>query len=267
MGPQIVSYGAGTNSTAMLIGLREHGERPDLVLFANTVGEKPHTYRHLWLVNEWCIANGFPPIVIVVGSQPRQMQDGSLENECLRLGVLPSKAMGFSSCSDKWKIDPQAKYVRRWLSDNGIATKPTKLIGFDVDEAHRADRVPKEAAEEIRRYPLIEWNWGREECVAAITRAGLRQPGKSACFFCPSSTKREILELRARYPELLARALKIEQGAIDGNGPAPALRSVKGLGRRFSWAEFLRQVDSDPEQVSLLSDAGTPEASCACYDG
>ena len=42
----VVSYGAGTNSTAMLIGLHERGERPDLILFADTGGERPETYRH-----------------------------------------------------------------------------------------------------------------------------------------------------------------------------------------------------------------------------
>ena len=37
--------------------------------------------------------------------------------------------------------------------------------------------------------------WGRDDCVAAIARVGLPQPGKSACFFCPSSKKHEIITL------------------------------------------------------------------------
>lgn len=32
----MVSYGGGTNSTAMLIGMVERGERPDAILFADT---------------------------------------------------------------------------------------------------------------------------------------------------------------------------------------------------------------------------------------
>ena len=35
----IVSYGGGTNSTAMLVGLWERGERPDAIVFADTGGE------------------------------------------------------------------------------------------------------------------------------------------------------------------------------------------------------------------------------------
>ena len=43
----IVAYGGGTNSTALLVGLLEQKEKPDLILFADTGGEKPHTYEHI----------------------------------------------------------------------------------------------------------------------------------------------------------------------------------------------------------------------------
>jgi hypothetical protein len=36
----IVSYGGGTNSTAMLIGLWQRGVKADLILFADTGGGK-----------------------------------------------------------------------------------------------------------------------------------------------------------------------------------------------------------------------------------
>jgi len=42
-----VSFGGGTNSTAMLIGLWERGIRPDFITFEDTGGEKPHTYKHI----------------------------------------------------------------------------------------------------------------------------------------------------------------------------------------------------------------------------
>ena len=42
--PVVVAYGMGVDSTAMLIGLHQRGIRPDLILFADTGGEKPDTY-------------------------------------------------------------------------------------------------------------------------------------------------------------------------------------------------------------------------------
>jgi hypothetical protein len=247
---QIVSYGGGTNSAAMLLGLHEHGERPGAIVFADTGGEKPHTYKHLLTMQAWCEAHGFPSISIVRGDQPQQVRDGSLEGECLRLGALPSKALGFGSCSDKWKIAPQAQWIAARYDQPVV-----RLIGYHAGERERADRGRREGM----RFPLIEWDWDYEDCLAIIQRAGLPLPGKSACFFCPSSKAREILDLRDRYPELLARALEIERRALAGEGQAPALHTVKGLGRRFSWAQLLREHDAQPSLFDL-----TPEA---CSDG
>ena len=58
-------------------------------------------------------------------------------------------------------------------------------------------------------------------------------PGKSSCFFCPSMKRREIRTLYHKYPELLGRALAIEDRA------RPNLVTVKGLGRNWAWREFL----------------------------
>lgn len=39
----IVSFGGGTNSTAMIIGMYLHKIPIDLITFADTGGEQPHT--------------------------------------------------------------------------------------------------------------------------------------------------------------------------------------------------------------------------------
>jgi hypothetical protein len=261
----IVSYGGGTNSTAMLVGLLERGERPDAIVFADTGGEKPHTYRHIEQMSLWCQRIGFPPVEIIRGELPQMVIDGSLEQECIRLGKMPAKAYGFGSCSLKWKIEPQQRYDRRFAAAHGVELSDiTRLIGFDADEPSRVERALRVGKKQPvkQRFPLYEWDWGREECVEAIARAGLEQPGKSACFFCPSSKKWEILELRDRYPDLLARALEMERRARAGEGQAEASRC--GLGRSLVWADFLAEVEHGQ---CNLSDAGIPEEDCGCYDG
>ena len=82
------------------------------------------------------------------------------------------------------------------------------------------------------RYPLIEeWGWNRDDCIREIKAAGLPQPGKSSCFFCPSMKKQEILYLKEHYPDLFNRAATLEENAM------PYLKTVKGLGRSYSWKE------------------------------
>ena len=80
-------------------------------------------------------------------------------------------------------------------------------------------------------YPLMEWGWDREACIRAIEAAGLPQPGKSSCFFCPSMRAEEIIDLREHYPDLFRRALALEDNARAN------LKTVQGLGRNYSWRE------------------------------
>ena len=69
-----------------------------------------------------------------------------------------------------------------------------KFIGYDAGEGYRSDKVllgdladPKYS----KWYPLMEWGWDRAACMQAIENAGLPQPGKSSCFFCPSMRAEE----------------------------------------------------------------------------
>lgn len=246
----VVSFGGGVNSTAMLIGMHERGERVDLILFADTGGEKPHTYAHVLEMSEWLVAHGMPAITTIRGQNPQQVSDGSLEAECIRKHSLPSVAYGFKDCSLKWKVEPQRRYLRGLQIDYPV----TMLVGYDADEAHRSRKSISDD-KYIYRHPLIEWDWGREECVEAINRAGITQPGKSACFFCPSSKKKEIYELRRVYPDLASRAVAMEKNA--------QLTSVKGLGRSFAWGDLYA---ADDNQAKLFPDSPI-EIDCGCYDG
>lgn len=251
---KVVAYGGGTNSTAMLVLMHEQGMRPDLIIFADTGGEKPHTYDHLKVVSAWCESIGFPSIT-VVKKRGRVYVGETLEENCLRSEMLPSIAYGYKSCSLKYKVQPQDMFCNNDTQCQAVwaaGDKVIKFIGYDADEIRRAKIFADDKYAYI--YPLISQGWGRDDCVAAIARAGLPQPGKSACFFCPSSKKHEILALQAQYPDLLERALAMEAGA--------KLTSVKGLGRNFSWREFLDK-QNEPD---LFSDAGK-EIACGCYDG
>jgi len=87
--------------------------------------------------------------------------------------------------------------------------------------------------------------------VAAINRAGLPQPSKSSCFFCPANRVTEIKEMQALYPELIERAITMEKNA--------QLTQVKGLGRNFSWENVIATDD-------MFADSYIEQV-CGCYDG
>jgi hypothetical protein len=259
-GPIVVSYGGGTNSTAMLIELARRGERVDLILFADTGGERPGTYKFIDLFSDWLESN-LGQGITTVRTTSREGDILDLETECKTNGRLPSLAYGFKKCSQKFKIRPQDKFVNNWQPAADAwarGEKVTKLIGFDADEPGRALRQRNmESDKWAWRHPLIEWNWGREECVAAIEGAGLPSPGKSSCFFCPAMKPKEILRLNQCHPELLERALEIERAA------APNCRgAIVGLGRDWTWESL---VQADKAQLKMFKNH--TDTACGCYDG
>lgn len=254
--PLLVSCGLGVNSTAALVLLARLGDRPDAVLFADTGGEKPETYVFRDTLSAWLRSAGFPEVTTVKRTtdharQKNELKYDTLEEECLAKRCLPSIAYYGRSCSEKWKQQPQEKWANafgscreRWAAGG----RCIKVIGYDADEPERAKvwRTEKWAY----WHPLLDYDWGREECLEAIALAGLPAPPKSSCFFCPEMTPPEILALPS---DLLARALALEDNAH--------LTGIKGLGKHeYSW----RDLTSGKVPLPTVT---APRLPCMCYDG
>lgn len=69
--------------------------------------------------------------------------------------------------------------------------------------------------------------------------------------------KAEIRKLKQQHPELIMRALAIENNAM------PNLKTVKGLGRNWAWRDFL---EHDKDQVSFCDVFEKDDVPCGCYD-
>ena len=256
--PTVLSLGGGVNSTALLIGLVEKDTPPDLILFADTGAEHDRTYLHLDEMDEWLADRGMDPVVRVNNAHREGFPHKSLEDECINNKTLPSLAFGFKGCSVKWKRQPMDRYVKTWepaIEHWEAGGRVTRLIGIDAGERHRG-QIPDDN-KFVYEFPLIDWYWGREECIDAIEGAGLRVPGKSACWFCPASKKSEIIQLSANRPDLFDRAVKMEHNAKD------ALSTVRGLARNHSWEEI---VEADRRQIKMPFFT-IPAEPCMCFDG
>jgi len=255
--PIVLSFGGGTNSVAILVEAVRRGLHIDAILFADTGGEMPETYRYLWELQPWLERHGLPSVTVVRGSF--RGGDYTLEEHSLRLQRMPSKAYGRKSCSVRFKIQPQDKWRNSWAPAQEAWARGEKVVsitGYDADEPWRAKH--KEDDKYTYSYPLIDWRMGREECAHAIMRAGIALPGKSACFYCPSSRPAEVAKLAASHPDLFGRGLAMEEAA------APTMRgAVRGLGSNFSW----RSVGESVRTQAALPIARDIDDDCGCYDG
>ena len=116
--PLIAACGLGVDTVAYLIEMRKRGIRPDAILFADVGVEKQETYAYEPILQKWLAKVNFPPI-ITVKYQPTDYKNWppyhTLGENCLTNGTLPSLAFGFKSCSLKWKVTPQNKWLNNYL--------------------------------------------------------------------------------------------------------------------------------------------------------
>ena len=217
----VACIGGGVNSAGMIVEMHRRGILPDVCLFADTGGETPETYAFLKELSRWMTERGMEPITIVKASGE------TLEENCLRREALPSVAYGFKTCSQRWKLEPQEKFLNHWSGGRYYR----KAIGFDAGEGRRAK--PYKNAKGESWYPLVEWDLDRDECAAICWSEGLT-PAKSACFYCPNSRKAEVKTLSTIHPDLYARAVAMETNA--------SLHTVQGLGRTWRWGDINLQL-------------------------
>lgn len=272
-----VCFGAGVDSTAMLIALYAARLRPAVVTFADTGGEKPETLLHVAAVDRVLRQWGFPTVAVCVKRTNPTTQYTTLEGNCLANETLPSLAFGMKSCSIKWKQGPQDHYLKGaasgpnagpghplWIRTQLAGERIVKLIGYDCGKAdrRRAGALKAGDADFDYCYPLQVIGWDRAACVAAIVAVlGVDMvPIKSACFFCPASKQWELYWLAAHHPSLLERALDMERRALTGRHSRfdavdfgaswdelvrnadrfPSTTTTVGLGRSFAWNQWAR---------------------------
>jgi hypothetical protein len=205
--PLVVCWGIGQDSSGALVGLKERGIKPTLVVFAQVGSERQESYalRHEydnWMERTWGIRS------VDATYQPSDYKHWppyfTLLENCLTNVTLPSLAYGYHTCSAKWKIAPINKLIARmpWAQAAWAqGMKIRKLIGFD-DSPHEIKRAVKGSAtfalsaDEKDKYDLWfalqEWHWTRDMCVEAVKREGLPVLPKSSCFFCPAMKPAEV---------------------------------------------------------------------------
>ncbi len=82
-------------------------------------------------------------------------------------------------------------------------------MGISTDEMQRM----KESTDwwSIKRYPLIEKEFVRNDSIKYVEKFGLPTPPRSACTFCPYHSNKEWLDLKKNKDESLVVVSQLDQ--------------------------------------------------------
>lgn len=218
MALRVFAHGGGVQSTAALV-LSAQGRIDFPVHLFSNVGddsEHPATLRYVREVSmPYAKAHG-----IELHELHKTRRDGSRETLYGRLTKEGSRSLpipvrmsdtgapGTRSCT----VDFKLRVIWKWLKAHGAsADNPaTTGIGISVDEIERAGRG-KEMPWERRTYPLLDLGLRRVDCLNVIADAGLPEPPKSACYFCPFHRPSVWSEMRRDEPELFEKSAQLEE--------------------------------------------------------
>jgi len=269
------SFGGGVQSTAALV-LASLGQLPatddsnrwDVFLFSN-VGERAEHPATLRYVSEFAMpfaeAHGIE--LVEVRKRRRDGSDDDLMDRIERnKRSLPfpvrmsNGAPGRRACTAEFKI----RVIERELKRRG-ATKADPAvvgIGISMDEIQRAKgwgTVDPRSPCQVKEYPLLRLQLRRQDALRVIAEAGLPQPPRSACFFCPFHSMDEWRRLKRDEPELFQKSVDLE---------AMLNKRRDALGKDHVWmTRFGRPLQEVVSDQLVLDVEGPGSARATCDTG
>lgn len=206
----VISYGGGVQSTALLILASQHEIDASHALFAN-VGDKAENPATITYLHQHAIPYGQEHgIEVVELTNKVDLYDHVLSPDNRSI-VIPLRmnggGFGNRKCTSQWKIGK----VNSWLRKHGAtADNPATVhIGISLDEWQRVNNR-KPTPNQTTSYPLIDMRIDRVQCENIIRSAGLPVPPKSSCWFCPFTNPRHWAERRRDNPEMFEAAVAFE---------------------------------------------------------
>lgn len=217
----IISLGAGVQSStvALMAAVGQLTPMPIAAVFSDTHAEPKEVYTWLdWLEKQL----PFPVIRVSAGSlterslkiftnrktgKPyiKNMIPAFVKNEDGTRGIVGR------SCTYDHKVIPLVKMARKLANiKRGQKTLgAVQWIGISLDEVHRMK--PSRIAWALNRYPLIELEMTRHDCLRWMEKHGYPQPPRSACTYCPFHSDHEWRRLKNSDPVAFQDAVNFER--------------------------------------------------------
>ncbi len=250
----ILNLGAGVQSStlALMAAAGEITPMPDFAIFADTQAEPKSVY--LWL--DW-LEKQLPFRVYRVsqGNMTEDMmalrtaQDGRQWTKSTIPAFMQAAdgSIGLlgRSCTADYKIAPILKNLRKLceIKRGEKTVQITQWIGISYDEIQRMK--PSRDKWTQHRWPLVEREMRRHDCMAWLKKNGFPEPPRSACSYCPFHSNKEWRRLKEHEPDAFAEAVRVEKELQRTKALTDNMRSIPWLHRS---CVPLEQVDLSTEE-------------------
>jgi len=222
-----LSLGAGVQSStlALMAARGEVDPKPTAAIFADTQAEPETVYKWLdWLESEISRSpRPFPIFRVTHGSlteeslriRQRTKTNGSAYVQSLIPAFIknPDGTRGIlrRSCTYDYKVMRILKEQRKLagIKRGQKEVTVTSWIGISFDEIQRMK--PSRDPWVQHRWPLIELEMTRRDCLTWMEKKGYPKPPRSACVYCPFHSDHEWKRLRDDEPHEFQRAVEFER--------------------------------------------------------
>lgn len=215
----------------------EVGPMPTAAIFADTQAEPVSVYQWLdWLEKQL----PFPVYRVTAGSLTQTALTPRINNKSGKAylrKLIPaftknpdgSKGLLGRDCTKDHKIIPLTKKakqlgnIKRGQKEVGVI----QWIGISLDEVSRMK--PSKIPWSQHRWPLIEKEMSRHDCLRWMEKNGYPKPPRSACVYCPFHSDVEWNRLKTSEPEAFAEAVKFEKAMQNLHANHEGAGKIKSL--------------------------------------
>ncbi len=219
----VVSYGGGTQSTALLLlGLegKINGVKPDYIIFSDTGWEPQYVYDYVDLIDRHIQKKYGAKITYANNGNIRTDTISGINNNN-RFASMPfhtkkengEMGMVMRQCTQEYKITPINRKIRALLG-----YQPRQRVkeivhiwkGISIDEIQRVK--PINLGWQIAEHPLVEvLEVDRQYCIDYVQSLGLPKPEQSSCIGCPFHSDGLWREIKMKDPQSFQDAVKVDK--------------------------------------------------------
>lgn len=253
----LISLGAGVQSStlALMAAKGEIGPMPKAAIFADTQAEPVSVYKWLdWLESQL----PFPVYRVTAGSLTKTALTPRINrktHQAYLRKLIPaytlnpdgSKGLLGRDCTKDHKIVPLTAKARKLgnIQRGQKTLGVVQWIGISLDEVSRMkpSRIPWSK----HRWPLIEMEMSRHDCLNWMVKNGYPKPPRSACIYCPFHSNAEWSRLKRDEPDEFQKAVRFEQDLQKLHASHEGKGKIKSLPFLHKELKPIDQIDFDED--------------------